>query len=406
MALPTYYISSSVTNVDTSATSKILMLPPAQTVPGVQFFIKDTAGFGLTNPIYISTQTGNTIEQTSDHITVAHNFGSYRLVPSNTTNYAITLRYDGDLNDFVNNIQVGLIFSTVNSTLSVNWSCFSMSEEGTTLLAAASGINTGTQGFYYSTDGGLNWTYFPRNGTFVDCVIGANGWYVAEQSDSVVYRTTNSGASWNFTSLSYSPIAIDCDNTGQQVLAISSVGIHVSMDQGNSFTDVFIVLAAGTSYTDVAVKGDGNAAYITSTNVMGDQIYVSTDKTKSTWTAYGPTAEWSGITANDGNTAYAVQFATGEIWKSTDTGQTWSLLAGQPYGNIKPLCSFDGNVLYGLDSVGGNTLYQTLDGGTTFTAITNLVVNWVGNYGVDATGNKILAGVSGGNVYLGTTGIL
>ena len=121
MALPTYYISSSVTNVDTSATSKILMLPPAQTVPGVQFFIKDATGSGFTNPIYISTQTGNTIEQTSDHITVAHDFGSYRLVPTNTTNYAITLRYDGDLNEFLYNIQVGIIFSIVNSTASVTW---------------------------------------------------------------------------------------------------------------------------------------------------------------------------------------------------------------------------------------------------------------------------------------------
>jgi hypothetical protein len=46
MALPEFYISSSmqIVNVDTSVTSKILYLPPASTVVGQTFTIRDATG--------------------------------------------------------------------------------------------------------------------------------------------------------------------------------------------------------------------------------------------------------------------------------------------------------------------------------------------------------------------------
>ncbi len=90
MALPEHYVSSAIVNVSVDTTSKVVYLPPADTVVGKTFLIRDPTGTcGNPNFIYISTIAGNTMNNTTNFVTMSIPYQSFRVVAQNTSNYAV-----------------------------------------------------------------------------------------------------------------------------------------------------------------------------------------------------------------------------------------------------------------------------------------------------------------------------
>lgn len=101
MLYPTYYISSSVTNVDTFSTFKILMLPTASTIQDIPLIIRDTNGNASVSSIFVSTQRFDLIDHFASTLELSTNFQSLRVVPYSTTRYAITLNYMDQLTPYI-----------------------------------------------------------------------------------------------------------------------------------------------------------------------------------------------------------------------------------------------------------------------------------------------------------------
>lgn len=101
MSYPTYYISSSVTNVDTLGSFKILMLPTASTIQDIPLIIRDAQGNASISTIFVSTQTFDLMDHYASTIEMATNFQSLRVVPYSTTRYAITLNYTDQLAPYI-----------------------------------------------------------------------------------------------------------------------------------------------------------------------------------------------------------------------------------------------------------------------------------------------------------------
>lgn len=89
-----YLISSPVVNVDVSLLSKIVQLPPASTVLGKMFIVRDSTGVsGFPNTINVSTTGLDTVDYQNitplNQIQLGSAYESIRLVAQSTTNYAI-----------------------------------------------------------------------------------------------------------------------------------------------------------------------------------------------------------------------------------------------------------------------------------------------------------------------------
>lgn len=88
-----YQISSTLVNVDVSFASKTVQLPPASTVLGRMFLIRDLSGNASTPPSYyfttVSTTGLDTFDFTTNPISLASPYASVRLIAQSTTNYAI-----------------------------------------------------------------------------------------------------------------------------------------------------------------------------------------------------------------------------------------------------------------------------------------------------------------------------
>jgi hypothetical protein len=93
MALSTYYISSSVTYVDTTNNSKLIMLPTSSTVKDTCFYIKDMIGNATVSSIFISTQQNDLIDDTLSSVVLGYPYESARFVSYSTTRFSVTLNY-------------------------------------------------------------------------------------------------------------------------------------------------------------------------------------------------------------------------------------------------------------------------------------------------------------------------
>jgi hypothetical protein len=95
-----YSVSSSIVNVNVSSvsalegTSKVLYLPPASTVLGMSYTIRDTTGScSPISSIYISTTGLDKIDVSNTLVQLSTSLQSFRVMAHNSTNYAILQNY-------------------------------------------------------------------------------------------------------------------------------------------------------------------------------------------------------------------------------------------------------------------------------------------------------------------------
>ena len=147
-----------------------------------------------------------------------------------------------------------------------------------------------------------------------------------------------------------------------------------------------------------------NWRYITSSSdgtklaatASGGNIWTSTDSGE-TWTSRASTQNWYGITSSSDGTKLAATVYNGNIWTSIDSGETWTSRAStQVWRSITS--SSDGTKLAATAS-GGN-IWTSTDSGETWTSRAS-TQSW---YGITSSsdGTKLAATVSGGNIWTST----
>ena len=409
MSFPVYYISTSVMNVNTFTTSKIVMLPPASTIQGMSLYVRDWAGFAETNPIYVSTQLNDLIDNNANTIVLDRAYQSFCVVPYSATRYAITANYTEGLAPYQYAIQLLLEFFVVS--LSRIWSALAVGPDDTVMLAVAQGGGVENQaGFYVSVDSGISFSrYTERTGNFVSCAVSKRGMFVADAGvddgsqtppiRGLLYGSFDYGLNWTQLSPAAQPwVSLVTNVDGDVLLAITSQVALFSVDQGTTFSSQTFPMGLGSEYTGCAIGDppsefqDDIVLYISVRGSGAEFIYRNINPTEGGFfQASSPQADWGTVTCSrSGSIVYALT-ETGDFYKSTDTGTTWTLITTpEPFKNSQLKCSDDGQTLVGIS--GSNNLYLTEDGAQTFRLLDPLAdaTAVLTRYGVSGNGKTFL----------------
>jgi hypothetical protein len=206
-----------------------------------------------------------------------------------------------------------------------------------------------------------------------------------------ILKSTDAGATWNPTSLSYSVIQghgfhfVAANPIRGTLLAGATNGLWRSSDAGDTWTRVDPGLTGGDYYAAQWKPGHADSVFAAKgSSSSGNNVKVSTDD-GLTWTVSGTGQPSSGsngktriaTTPADPDVIYAIyvdRFADGVrgVYRSTDAGASWALrsspqiVGGQGWYNLTLVA--DPN---DADRVlaGGVTLHRSTDGGLAFTQV-------------------------------------
>ena len=282
------------------------------------------------------------------------------------------------------------------------------SNSQTVFLGAADG------GVWKTTNGGVNWTpatdqqasmssgaiaIAPSNPSIVYVGTGEQDFSSDSYSGVGILKSTNGGSTWTnlpgpFVGMSIGSLAVHPTNSNIVLAAASWFGgIYRSTDGGNTWANVL----SGTAGTKVMFDSTGNTAYAALGNIFGDStngVYKSIDG-GVLWAAdngvTGSALPLStagritlGMAPSQPSIVYAALQDTSNfgaslgIYKTTDGGTHWSALSGVPSNLCDSQCWYDlvvavdpsnPNIVYAGGAYSG-TLFQTLNGGNTWTNVT------------------------------------
>lgn len=170
---------------------------------------------------------------------------------------------------------------------------------------------------------------------------------------------------------------------------IAGMGVMRSTDGGNTWTNVGS--AMGTSRVSEIVFDPSNPQIVIATTGRSGsgKIWRSTDAGQTWSPASGTTADWSDVTIGipDGNgvrTYLAVAGgSTPRIYRSTDQGASWTSLSVPTSGSQNPLSIAASKLASGtayLLATSNRTVFKTTDSGQTWTDVTNNFPNGSNNY--------------------------
>lgn len=190
-------------------------------------------------------------------------------------------------------------------------------------------------GVFKTTDGGVNWSQLASTATsswhYVNrLAIAPDSSAILAATSSGIYRSTDGGVSW------------------------ISTGTGGMLDVDFHPTNANLSIASGYGGATLYSTNNG-ATWLTASGISGDRVEVA-------YALSNPTTVFASVDVNNG-----------EIWRSTDGGQTYSLmntgdafLGGQGwYDNIVWVDPTDADTVI----VGGIDLWRSTDGGSTLTKI-------------------------------------
>ena len=219
MAQRPVYISSSVINVNTSTTSKVIILPVVSSIQGNSIIIRDATGTANTNYIYLSTQGLDRFDNGRSTLIMSNSYQAVKVVAYSNINWAILQNYTQEY--LVKNpqwIAVGQGSNSRSSILysfdSLNWTTGvstvfngpiqTITNDGSNLWVLG-GADPSNKKLKYSSDG-RTWN---SDTGIVDFTVGANGviydsnakkWFAvgatATSTGTIVY-STNPRQGWS-----------------------------------------------------------------------------------------------------------------------------------------------------------------------------------------------------------------
>jgi len=219
----------------------------------------------------------------------------------------------------------------------LGWEAVACSGDGLTIVACS---DYGS--IYLSHDGGDHWTVSMQVAEeLLDSVtMSADGRKIAVVNfyDTLVYRSTNSGVSWqsnsianldNYQSFEF-PRCIAGSADGVKLMAGSISGTIFSST--NSGIDWVPTSAPTGNWSSVAMSHDGKRSV--ACDALGGGIYLSHDFGESWEMAKVPGNNWYAVTGSwDGRVLVAVAGGSdyddpGPVYSSVDWGDTWQKIPG------------------------------------------------------------------------------
>lgn len=278
------------------------------------------------------------------------------------------------------------------------WSAVA-SDNGSIMVASARGTY-----MVISTNSGTTWTSIPGTATgsyFLAMSKDGSKIFAAGNEGGYNYTSSDSGATWVSRSVGGTVMWRPCmSDDGQNILVPVSGGYpRLSTDGGATWSNVTALGSA--SWASCAMSLDGTKRYIT--NLSG--LVARSSDSGATWQTSTPAASyWSDVrTSSDGSIVYLAGRVNKKIMKSTDYGQSFSLISSsltlvEPYAMAT---SADGSKIVVFDY--GSTMKSSIDGGATWsTEATAGSRNWYfGNMNSD--GNLVVAPVALNGNYVYST---
>ncbi|HEY2746011.1 MAG TPA: hypothetical protein VGL86_15355 [Polyangia bacterium] len=207
-----------------------------------------------------------------------------------------------------------------------------------------------------------------------DAVIGAGGWIFVGGSacsngvcqGGVLLRSSDGGASWSDQSFTY---AVSGLSAGASTIYADASDVYASSD--DFATSMTVPLGWPVS---IGVYADGTTLFAYG-GLRNAELRRSSDGGQ-TWTsvfsgAYGSQSSTTNGLARGGATLFAlangcsVPSCTGALLRSADDGASWQE-ASRPQSNVAGVWAASDAEVF----VGGSALMRSVDGGTTFAAVT------------------------------------
>jgi photosystem II stability/assembly factor-like uncharacterized protein len=191
-----------------------------------------------------------------------------------------------------------------------------------------------------------------------------------------LYKSTDSGKTWNSLGIIQPWIEIKTSYTGQYVLAITAISdnIYISNDYGQTW----VLTAITATWTSIAISENGQIQYATNSDAINGKVYKSTNYGLS-WTpipeeSFRPLSSAQNIkTTSDGSIAlfWGLDDDPSTHWyKYNNTTSTLSTL---PWNALNNPVSFEisGNAQYITIVYGNGSIGVSSDGGQTFIGFSN-----------------------------------
>ncbi len=218
------------------------------------------------------------------------------------------------------------------------------------------------------------------------------GTYYAGASKGGVWKTTDSGVNWiplgdRWPLMGVSSVAVNPQNN-QEILAGTgdfdggdSIGFGVmrSSDGGSTWTQTGFSVMGGSAVSDLAYNPD-NPNIVIATTGRGSgtgRVYRSLDSGQTWSVSLNIASDWCGVDVSTSvsgvRTFWIIGTGGNKVYKSSDNGASWTLVTIPSLGTsvTDVACSkVNPGVVYVLD-VGGQKIRKTIDTGTTWTDTTN-----------------------------------
>ena len=278
-----------------------------------------------------------------------------------------------------------------------SWFSVAASSDGSTIIA---GTSEGS--IQISHDSGLTWDaeLARRFGAAFEAVtVSSNGMNMAVASqDGDIWTSADSGSTWTDRILSGSNhwFALAASSDGSRLVAGTDFGTLIeSLDFGATWSEISIPGEHG--WFDIAMSSDGQK--IIASDYPSQRIFISSDWGIS-WQVHLEGMPVAGVTSSSDGTNLAVGIVGGDIFTSSDSGQTWvdRTNSGSRLW-VSLSSSYDGSTI--IAGIVGAGVYLSRDYGQTWSQQT-----WLGEgpwlaLASNNEGSKIIVGSFGGS-YLST----
>ena len=278
-----------------------------------------------------------------------------------------------------------------------SWFSVAASSDGSTIIA---GTSEGS--IQISHDSGLTWDaeLARRFGAAFEAVtVSSNGMNMAVASqDGDIWTSADSGSTWTDRILSGSNhwFALAASSDGSRLVAGTDFGTLIeSLDFGATWSEISIPGEHG--WFDIAMSSDGQK--IIASDYPSQRIFISSDWGIS-WQVHLEGLPVAGVTSSSDGTNLAVGIVGGDIFTSSDSGQTWvdRTNSGSRLW-VSLSSSYDGSTI--IAGIVGAGVYLSRDYGQTWSQQT-----WLGEgpwlaLASNNEGSKIIVGSFGGS-YLST----